>query len=182
MAYSNGNAVLVANATAQPITVGATTVASGKAAVCTPTDAVAVTLTAGLTKGTPVTSLACSALAQIVQAGSAVEIQQTDSAGVVHRDYAIASATAAAAGTSITINSLNPSFSYTTGATVLTSSQGQVAGAVDAGACVLTTFCSSGLNPIDSPAQQAEKAARFMESMVRALLSAGSDTFGDAGL
>lgn len=181
MAYSNGNPVLVANPTPNDITVGGTTVKSGKCAEVTPADAVAVTLTAGLTKGTPVTSLAVSALAQAIQAGSVVTISQTLS-GVLYEQQAFVTATAAAAATSLTITSLNPVASFTTGATLISNSQGNVGGFIEAGCAVMTTNVNSSADLIDAPVQLIEKGSRLLLGMARAVLSAGSDTWGVKGL
>lgn len=180
MAYTNGNSVLVANPTSSDVTVGGTTVKAGQCAEVTPGDAVAITLSAGLTKGTPVTSLAVTALGQAIQAGTVVDIQETIS-GVVQKQQAFVTATAAAAATSLTISSLTPVASFTTGATLLSSSQGDVAGFVEAG-CTVSTVGTQLNDVLDVPVQLAEKGAHLLEAMARPVLSAGSDTFGKAGL
>lgn len=172
MAYSNGKTVLVANATSNNVTVGATTVNSGQVKQVTPADAVLVTLGAEIKAAAEITEITTAALPQAVQKGSVI-----DFAGV----QLVASATAAAAATAIKVIAITPAVAVANAAKGLASSQGEVAGFVEQGCCVVTSGTQEG-DVLDVPVQLAEKGAHLLESMARAVISAGANEFAQKGL
>jgi hypothetical protein len=175
MAYSNGKSVLVANATPNSVTVGATTIAAGQVAKVTPKDAVAVKLGAEVKKEA-ITKITTTALAQAVQAESVIDFL----VGTTKIQF-VASKTAAAAATEIEVVEATSPVAIPNGTVGTTSSQGEVAGFIEAGCCVASIGAGDN-DVVDAPVQSVEKGAHLLESMARAVVSAGADAWAAKGL
>jgi hypothetical protein len=101
-------------------------------------------------------------------------------AGVTYKQQMVLTATAAAAATSLAVASFAPAVAYTTAATLVSASQGEVGSFVEAG-CTVSSL-GAQIGGIRNPTELAEAGSRLALSMVHAIQSAGVDTFGVQGV